>query len=153
MLGTDDGGRTWRRSQPLPGPEVLALDFTGRSHGWLLASLGASMNTNPVKLYRTTDGGKRWSPVAKSQGVAGPPRTSRLPAICDKTGPGFESKRFGWVTADCPVGNGAVLASSDGGTHWTPVNLPIPAEACQQGGCEIPAPAITGGSVFLVVGA
>jgi photosystem II stability/assembly factor-like uncharacterized protein len=51
------------------------------------------------------------------------------------------------------VGNGAVLASSDGGAHWTPVNLPVPAEACQQGGCEIPAPEITGGSVFLIVGA
>jgi hypothetical protein len=58
------GGRTWRRSQPPQGSEVLALDLAGQFRGWLLESLGAHMNDDPVKLYLTTDGGTRWSPLA-----------------------------------------------------------------------------------------
>jgi hypothetical protein len=59
------------RSQPLPGPEVLALDFTGRSRGWLLENSGEAMNQNPVSLYRSADGGVRWSLVARSPRIAG----------------------------------------------------------------------------------
>jgi photosystem II stability/assembly factor-like uncharacterized protein len=149
---TGNGGRTWRRSQPLPGSELVALGLSGRSRGWLLESLGEAMNENPVKLYQTSDGGSHWSPLAKSPGVPGPPRTSQLTATCDKTGLRFVSASLGWITAYCPVGT-LVLASSDGGARWAPVSLPVSAQACQQAGCEIPAPEIAGGSVFLVVGA
>jgi len=144
---TGDGGRTWQHSEPLPGSELVALDITGRSRGWLLESLGEAMNQNPVSLYRSTDGGVRWSLVARSPGMAGDPATSSgLPVGCDKSGVAFESAQVGWITSYCPV----VLASSDGGARWTPASLPIVARACQQGGCEIPAPEIAGGSVFLV---
>jgi photosystem II stability/assembly factor-like uncharacterized protein len=153
VYGTGDGGRIWRRSQPLPGSEPIALDFVGRSRGWLLESLGEAMSQNPVKLYGTSDGGVHWSPLAKSQGVPGSPRVGRLTAVCDKTGLRFQSARLGWITADCPAGPGDVLATSDGGARWTPVSLPAVAAACQQGGCEVPAPEIAGSSALMVVGA
>jgi photosystem II stability/assembly factor-like uncharacterized protein len=154
VFGTTDGGRSWRESSAVGGGgSPVAIDFAGPRLGWLLDSLGAAMNENPVALYRTTDGGVRWSLVARSPRTAGDAATSSgLPVGCDKDGVAFESAQSGWITADCPVGPGDVLATSDGGARWTPVSLPAVAASCQQGGCEIPAPEIAGRSVFLVVG-
>jgi photosystem II stability/assembly factor-like uncharacterized protein len=64
---------------------------------------------------------------------------------------GFESARLGWITACCPTATDAVPAPTDGGTRWNPLSLPAVAQACQQRGCEIPAPKVAGRSVFFVV--
>jgi photosystem II stability/assembly factor-like uncharacterized protein len=156
VFGTTDGGRSWRESSAVGGAAgPVAIDFAGPRRGWLLDSLGEAMNANPVVLYRTIDGGVRWSLAARSPRMAGDPATSSgLPVGCDKTGVAFEPAQVGWITSSCPVGPDpdAVLASADGGAHWTPASVPAAAEACPDG-CEILAPEFAGGNVFLLVGA
>ena len=155
VFGTTDGGRSWEESSAVGGGSPVAIDFASPRHGWLLDSPGVAMNQNPVSLYRTIDGGLRWSLVARSPRMTGDPDTSNgLPVACDKNGVAFQSALSGWITSSCPgvPDPDAVLTSTDGGAHWTPASLPAVSEACPDG-CEILAPEFAGGSVFLVVGA
>jgi photosystem II stability/assembly factor-like uncharacterized protein len=66
-FGTADGGRSWTRSAPIRAPGYASsLAFTDATHGWLLQSLGAAMQQNPVHVYRTVDGVRRWSLIAET---------------------------------------------------------------------------------------
>jgi len=152
VFGTADGGRSWRESAAVGGTaDPAAIDFAGPRRGWLLDSLGAAAGQNPVALYRSADGGLRWSLVARSARMAGDAATnSGLPVSCDKDGLAFATARIGWITGYCAVG-ADVLASADGGAHWAAVSLPALGQQCQNG-CEIPAPELAGGRVFLLAG-
>ena len=152
VFGTTDGGRSWRQSAGVPdGFDPLAIDFVSPSRGWLLESLGSAMQQNPVRLYRSTDGGVRWSLVASSPRMAGDPATpSGLPLYCDKDGMAFVSARTGWITGYC--NSLSVLVTRDGGARWAPQPLPLSATLCESAGCEIPAPESAGGSTFVEVG-
>jgi photosystem II stability/assembly factor-like uncharacterized protein len=151
VFGTADGGRSWRQSAGIPdGSEPVAIDFVSPSRGWLLESLGAAMQQNPVRLYRSTDGGVRWSLVARSPRMAGdPPTSSGLPLYCDKDGLAFASARTGWITGYC--NSLSVLVTRDGGARWATQPLPLSPTLCESGGCEIPAPPSAGGTTFLEV--
>jgi len=151
VFGTTDGGRSWRQSAGIPdGFDPVALDFVSPSRGWLLESLGAAMQQNPVRLYRSTDGGVRWSLVASSPRMAGdPPTSSGLPLYCDKDGLAFASARTGWITGYC--NSLSVLVTRDGGERWATQPLPLSATLCESAGCEIPAPQSAGGTTFLEV--
>ncbi|HTX84702.1 MAG TPA: hypothetical protein VME44_21140 [Streptosporangiaceae bacterium] len=153
VFGTVDGGRTWQQSAGIPdGYDPVALDFVGPQRGWLLDSLGAAMQQNPVRLYRSTDGGLHWSLVATSPRMAGDPATpSGLPLYCDKAGLAFASARTGWITGYCNSLADAVLVSMDGGARWATQPLPLPATLCESAGCEIPAPQVAGRSTFLQI--
>jgi hypothetical protein len=151
VFGTTDGGRSWRQSAGVPdGYDPVALDFVSASRGWLLESLGAAMQQNPVRLYRSTDGGLRWSLDAKSPRTAGdPPTSSGLPLYCDKDGLAFASARTGWITGYC--NSLSVLVTRDGGARWATQPLPLSPTLCESAGCEIPAPQPAGGATFLEV--
>jgi photosystem II stability/assembly factor-like uncharacterized protein len=153
VFGTLDGGRSWRKSAGVPdGFDPLALDFVSPNRGWLLESLGAAMQQNPVRLYRSTDGGLRWSLIARSPRLAGdPPTSSGLPLYCDKDGLAFATAQAGWITGYCNSLPDAVLVTSDGGARWATEPLPLPATICEQAGCEVPAPQSFGGTTFLEV--
>jgi photosystem II stability/assembly factor-like uncharacterized protein len=153
VFGTTDGGQSWRQSPAVGGAaDPVAIYFADPHRGWLLDSLGAAMNQNPVLLYRSTDGGMHWELLARSPQLAGDPAASSgLPVACGKNGLAFASARAGWITSFCPVGTDGVLTSTDGGAHWTTVSLPALGQQCQSG-CDIPAPELVGGSVFLIVG-
>jgi photosystem II stability/assembly factor-like uncharacterized protein len=153
VFGTADGGRSWQQSAGIPdGYDPVALDFVSPNRGWLLESLGAAMQQNPVRLYRSTDGGVRWSLVARSPRMAGDPATrSGLPLYCDKVGLAFRTAATGWITGYCNSLTDAILVTRDGGAHWTSDPLPLPATLCESAGCEIPAPQSAGGTTFLEV--
>jgi photosystem II stability/assembly factor-like uncharacterized protein len=155
VFGTSDAGRSWWRSGPVPGvAQPVAVDFAGPDQGWLLESLGEAMQQNPVRVYRSPDGGRSWSLVARSARMPGdPPRRSGLPVGCDKTGVAFSSTRVGWITSSCQALRGALLVSRDGGAHWANQQLPIPPSACQQSGCEVAAPQFVGHTTFLQISA
>jgi hypothetical protein len=132
------------------GSQPAAIDFVSARRGWLLESMGAAMNQEPVRLYRSTDGGVRWSLIASSAASgADPPSGSGLPAGCDKDGMSFSSAQAGWITgySSCLT----VLRSADGGTHWTSPSLPISGLLCQASGCEVPAPQFAGTTTFLEI--
>jgi photosystem II stability/assembly factor-like uncharacterized protein len=151
VFGTMNAGRSWQKSA-VAGNDPVAIDFVSPSRGWLLESLGAAMQQNPVRLYRSTDGGVRWSLVARSPRMAGDPATSSgLPLYCDKYGLAFASARTGWITSYCNSLTDAILVTRDGGSHWTSEPVPLPATLCESAGCEIPAPQSAGGTTFLEV--
>jgi len=59
---TTDGGRTFRATGPaVPNGEWLFVGFTDASRGAAIADTGERKTT---VVYRTTDGGRGWSPVA-----------------------------------------------------------------------------------------
>ncbi len=149
VFGTTDGGRTWRQSAAIPGAQPVALDVAG-TDGWLLESLGAAMGSNPVQLFRSTDGGLRWSAEARSA-LGSQPEVGGIPAGCDKSGMSFGGRGAGWITGFCNSLSGAVLESADAGQHWKPSALPLPQHACESGGCEVPAPQFAGNTTFLQV--
>ena len=152
-FGTADGGRTWTRSAPIHAPGYASsLAFTDATHGWLLQSLGAAMQQNPVQVYRTVDGGRRWSLIAATlrQPGAGTSR-SGLPVSCDKTGIAFATATDGWLTSACFSLAGAVLATHDGGALWAPQPLPLPAGTCGTSSCLIYPPQFFGSTGFLTI--
>ena len=153
VFGTTNAGRSWRQSA-LAGNDPVAIDFVSPNRGWLLESLGAAMQQNPVRLYRTSDGGLRWSLIAKTARMPGEPSgRSGLPEYCDKDGLAFRTALTGWITGACNGLADAILVTSDGGAHWKTEPVPVPATMCEQAGCEVPAPQFAGGSTFLQVNA
>jgi hypothetical protein len=152
VFGTGNGGTSWRESAPVRGSQPVAIDFVSAKRGWLLDSPGAAMNQNPVRLYRSTDGGVRWSLRAKSAASSSDaPSGSGLPVYCDKDGMSFSSAQVGWITGYCFSLADAVLESADGGTHWMSSSLPVPADLCTSSGCEVPAPQFAGTTTFLEI--
>ncbi len=153
VFGTADGGRSWTWPAPIHAPGVARwLEFSDPAHGWLVQDLGAAMGNNPVRLYRTSDGGRHWLLAAASPRLnqAGTGRGT-LPSACDKTGIAFATPADGWLTSACLSLAGAVLASHDGGVTWAPQALPLPAGACKPDFCVPSPPQFFGGTGFLSI--
>ena len=152
-FGTADGGRSWTRSAPVRAlGDARWLSFTDPAHGWLVQDLGAAMQQNPVRLYRTSDGARRWSLIAATPRLPGAGASpSGLPVECDKTGIAFATPADGWLTSDCFSLADAVLATRDGGAHWAPQALPLPASTCTPDLCLISPPQFFGPTGFLAI--
>jgi hypothetical protein len=151
---TGDGGRTWTRSAALNVPGFAEfLSFPDARHGWLLEDMGSEdvlMGADYADVYRTVDGGLRWSEVAHTPA---PPSTavskSGLPVMCDKAGLAFATPSAGWLAGACNNLSYALRATRDGGTHWSAQALPIPADTCSTTGCEIFGPQFFGRTGFM----
>ena len=153
VFGTADGGRSWTRSAPIRAPGYAGwLAFAGPARGWLVQSLGAAMEQNPVRIYGTGDGGRHWSLIAASarwnQAGTSP---SGLPIACDKTGVVFATPADGWLTSACFSLADALLVTHDGGARWAPQPLPLPASACTPALCVVSAPQFFGPTGFLTI--
>ncbi|MBN9493689.1 hypothetical protein J0H33_10140, partial [bacterium] len=124
---TDDGGRSWTHGEAIGGGARGTLSFTNADAGWYLESLGAGAGSEGVAIYRTTDGGTHWTKttVTSNSGSSG------LPLSCTKSGIVFTDENHGWVTGQCMGGAPFFYATGDGGTTWTQVSLPDPADPAQ----------------------
>jgi photosystem II stability/assembly factor-like uncharacterized protein len=160
VFATADGGRTWTASAPIRSPgEARWMSFADPGHGWLVMDLGGAMGQDPVRIYRTTDGGARWTLAAASppppatQQAPGPPATgpSGISTACDKTGIVFANPRDGWLTTDCNDLADTLLVSHDGGVTWQPQALPVPSGACMPAGCSAYPPQFSGRTGLLVI--
>ncbi|NGZ76350.1 WD40/YVTN/BNR-like repeat-containing protein [Saccharibacillus alkalitolerans] len=114
VLHTSDGGKTWKK-QLAAGPtdeensdssglRSAALDFPDAKTGFLLTDDPSMMAGD---LYRTTDGGKKWTKVhAKLR--------SHRPLL---TGMDFVDAQKGWIFASPGAGpvEGGLLMTRDGG--------------------------------------
>ena len=149
VFATVDGGRTWTTSAPLKASgSAVFLSFAGPERGWLLMTDGAAMQQQPVQLYRTADGGLRWSLVAQTAEAG--TRSTSLPVACDKAALAFAAASVGYIGGACNVLSGLLLVSRDGGVGWAPQALPVPASSCG-GGCEVSGPQFAGQTGFLVI--
>jgi photosystem II stability/assembly factor-like uncharacterized protein len=156
---TANGGRTWTKSAPLQVQGFAEfVTFAGPKDGWLLEDHGsqyggATMGIDYVAIYRSTDGGLRWTLVAQT---VAPPSVgigkSGLPVYCDKAGLQFAASSVGWLTGACNVLSDGLRVSRDGGLKWTAQSVPIPADTCSSSGCFISDPQFFGETGFLTVG-
>lgn len=126
VLHTVDGGQTWQRAIiPMPFPRQIS--FVDAQHGWVLASirpLGGAAES--VSVFRTTNGGKTWVPVASALFADTTP-PGRLPYGGQKSGMRFLDSQTGWVTGTVPLSNVAWLyVTHDGGSTWKQQSLPMP---------------------------
>ena len=163
VFSTDDGGRTWTKSARLRTTGLASLlSFADSTHGWLVLDEGAAMGHDAVRMYRTADGGRHWSLTAatppldsNAAGWSVPTgKSGGIPSSCGKTGVAFATAKAGWLTSVCAVGlQGELLVSRDGGVAWAPQPLPVSASICDDGGCTLTGPRLTGGKTFLTVAA
>jgi photosystem II stability/assembly factor-like uncharacterized protein len=154
LFETTDGGRTWTASALIRAPGTVGtLTFAGRTDGWLMLQIGEAMNQDQITVYKSTDAGRRWSLAASTPATRPGTSASGLPSYCDKTGISFATASTGFITAECPVGLAdTLLISTDGGRHWSPDPLPVPAGACQQRQCEVSPPQFFGRTGFITLG-
>jgi photosystem II stability/assembly factor-like uncharacterized protein len=103
LLGSADGGRTWREHWPVttPGP-IAAIAFVSPSEGW---GLGVPGDARAV--LRSKDGGVSWGPIAE------------LPWPVEALAGGafeltFADDAHGWAA----TASGHLLATADGGRTW-----------------------------------
>ncbi len=147
---TADGGRTWSESAVLTtSAPAVRLSFADASHGWLLLGPVFSGPGQPETwLYRTSDGGLRWSPAA----TVAPPGTYGSNSMCQPLNLTLLTAATGWVTIGCR-GQPEFLVSRDGGGSWAAQPLPPPAGTLGSvgGPASLTGPQFAGGTGFLTV--
>jgi photosystem II stability/assembly factor-like uncharacterized protein len=69
LFRTTDGGHSWTLAWEHPGTFIRSLGFIDATRGFL-GNLGAGLagTTDPVPLYRTSDGGRTWQAVQLGSG-------------------------------------------------------------------------------------
>ena len=134
---TRDGGATWAREGTLSvqgfnrtiGGGVL--DFVDAEHGWY-SQIEAASGVAGSALYRTVDGGARWTEVAATSPGA-PATPGVIPQGCAALTAAFVSASTGWMTGTCLSGTPPFYVTHDGGTTWTVADLsPVPAGALEE---------------------
>lgn len=108
VFKTTDSADTWAEMQFFPTSYLRCISFSSASTGWIGALDG------PHALYRTTDGGASWNPVANLP-ANGPGRICGLIAL-------NEDVIFAAGT-NYPNEPAGVIRSLDGGQTWTTLDL------------------------------
>jgi photosystem II stability/assembly factor-like uncharacterized protein len=109
-LTSFDGGSAWRRLPPPPGNAGYAdFVFQDASHWWVM-HYGA--------LFKSPDAGMSWKQMSLQLD-----NWDYLPYVIDA--------KHAWARLVAPFPQASPLGTglsitSDGGVHWTPVNVPIP---------------------------
>jgi photosystem II stability/assembly factor-like uncharacterized protein len=150
VFATADGGRTWTESAVFQtSAQAARLSFADASHGWLLLGPTFTGPGQPVTwLYRTSDGGLRWSPAA----TVAPPGNYGSNSFCEPLNLTLLTAATGWVTIGCR-GQPEFLVSHDGGGSWAAQPLPLPAGTLGTAGgpAFLTGPQFAGGTGFLTV--
>ena len=94
ILGTPNGGRSWKSLGEWLDTFLNDIFFVDGQNGWAVGKIGC--------VIRTTDGGKTWT-------------LDRLPTDRDLNQVQFVDKNRGWVVGD----NQAVFRTQDGGRTWS----------------------------------
>lgn len=137
---TADGGLLWTGEGTLPLPDGCTVQFVDPQHGWC-AWVGAAMGSSAVRLWRTVDGGRNWSPILDTQ--PGQTGSAQIPLDCDKT-IGFTGATTGWVTTHCNGGPAPLYRTTDGGTAWAAANVTRPPGQLEAGDGFTGVPVVDG---------
>ena len=100
---TDDGGATWTEGRSFTvlletGQDPMTqsnLDFVDPLHGWFVDAQDGAVGA-PMLIFRTVDGGIRWSQVEMTPATGIAPRGA-LPVGCSAYGMTFLNSSTGWV--------------------------------------------------------
>ena len=122
LFWTNDGGTRWKLL-PRP-PDNGSIWFRDRKHGLLLntgvVNSGGS-GYHPPRTYRTTDGGKTWSPTRlRPLPPDVVPRGGARRLVGGSESVVFSSTRIGWAIAGR---HDELFRTTDGGDHWTPIGF------------------------------
>jgi photosystem II stability/assembly factor-like uncharacterized protein len=100
---TFDGGQTWNPvSKPVGGDTFPSYLFQDTMHWWVAEGR---------YLYKSTDAGQTWKAFAEA-----PPGLLLLQVL---------DAGHAWASSDEGYGT-ELVSTSDGGAHWTAVNVPMP---------------------------
>jgi photosystem II stability/assembly factor-like uncharacterized protein len=104
LVTTSDAGRSWSaRALPCPADERPGqLSAAGPATLWLICEGTPGAGSFPGVVYRTTDGARAWTQMA---------RENRLEALY------AVSSGVAWAVEDSPSGS-AVVRTTDGGRTW-----------------------------------
>jgi photosystem II stability/assembly factor-like uncharacterized protein len=94
ILGTKDGGRSWKVLGNWPDTFLNDVFFIDAHNGWAVGKMGC--------VVRTTNGGNTWT-------------LDRLPTDRDLNRVQFVDRNRGWAIGD----KQAVFSTTDGGRHWS----------------------------------
>jgi len=107
--------------------------FINDQDGWKMVPSQGVMMSEPVDVYKTTDGGKSWIKIAvANQKNVSPSESTNLPAGTlpyegIKNGLSFVNSSRGWITGYVPrVGYQWIFVTNDGGLRWVHQELPVP---------------------------
>lgn len=116
LTATRDGGRRWATVGRLPG-RGCEVQFLSVSEGWCVFDSGAASQAQAI-VYRSVDGGRRWTLMSRSSSPTGPPGTpGSLPLECDKQIT-FLTAEHGWASFACVVGVSPLYRTLDSGRTW-----------------------------------
>ena len=126
LYRTSDQGRAWHRAA-IPAPAGSWFGLPALLDGTLLEPV-VTGSTHELRLYRSTDGGARWSLVSTLPAVAVIPGTCG-PALVSAS---FPSRTVAWAAA-AQGRRTVVYRTTDQGRHWTAIKVPgtTPADTCQ----------------------
>jgi photosystem II stability/assembly factor-like uncharacterized protein len=147
---TQDGGAHWQLvDRPtdwaaIGGPSFFLTEM----EGWRI--IGSVRGATPQPVQHTTDSGTHWTTVGTLPSGAWlgnlsftDPRTGWLAAS--------QSKSYGWDASGKPIpftpAAALLYVTRDGGQTWTPVDLPLPAEAAPND-VRLESPVVFGNDVL-----
>lgn len=117
---TSDGGSTWTGAFRAGSGPFATLDAATTQTAWIMTRDGAyctSSNCAKYELFRTDDGGLRWSSLGN------PKDSAANCAFGHLVGPLFASVGRGWLALNLGAGgaaggSGGLLTTDDGGKTW-----------------------------------
>ena len=111
---TADGGDSWVTQMSEPNRALMSAAFLDAEHGWAVGyeDPGGSDPVSPM-ILATSDGGDTWA-VQYSEGAEGSGMQLRSVSFADA--------QHGWAVGDNTLTGGVILATSDGGAHWSKAN-------------------------------
>ena len=121
IFRTSDGGNTWQSTPIAVAGEWASFSFVDPLRGWVLIT---RENDAGVLLFHTTDGGATWGQLVEAGSLSASHGLAGNGAVGGMT---FTDLDHGWIVMASnlrPVAT--VLRTTDGGSDWIAIDLPIP---------------------------
>ena len=121
IFRTSDGGKTWQSTPIAVAGEWASFSFVDPLRGWVLVT---RENDAGVLLFHTADGGATWGQLVEAGSLSASHGLAGNGAVGGMT---FTDRDHGWIVMANnlrPVAT--VLRTTDGGSDWIPLDLPIP---------------------------
>lgn len=126
IFKTINGGEDWETTaihstfSLAEAPYISAFQFIDNKNGFLLIGDGLASGSEPIEVYKTTDGSQSWQLLSITS------EQSKLPHDGLKSGIAFLDMNNGWVTGNDSSNQLYLYRTVDGGNSWRKEELKIP---------------------------